>query len=56
MSGVNWEDIGPNVLSVLPDPSDAVLEWMNNYCKAYPLNYITQGAAQLLIELRARAK
>ncbi|MFP3556948.1 hypothetical protein [Paraburkholderia sp. SIMBA_054] len=33
---------------------DSLMAWMDNYCKAHPIERVTSGAAQLYLELQGR--
>jgi hypothetical protein len=46
--------VGTSVDVLRDVDGDSVLLWMDNYCKAHPLDKVATGAATLFIELRGR--
>ena len=57
LSGINGAGFYPDGTDFIEGVSAAqIFLWMNNYCKANPLNTVPQGANQLIRELYTKAK
>lgn len=54
VNGANVYDSGPDFL-LQTDPN-AIVAWMDNYCRSNPLENIFTGAYLLVQELRSRAQ
>jgi hypothetical protein len=54
LSGLNAENTGPDPLA--GTDFDGLMAWIDNYCRANPLQLVASAADQLMAELRSRAK
>lgn len=53
VSGLNSDDIFKNALDKI-NSAEQIFLWMDNYCKANPLQRVGRGGQELMFELRQK--
>jgi hypothetical protein len=53
IAGVDWADI-PRPDFFTKVDAEGMLGWVDNYCRAHPINNVQRAAEQLVIELIVR--